>query len=289
MVPSSRKTSESMPCLQEEKVEIKLVTYLNEHWYKIFEGDQEFHIASVTTKLGIERKQFLERWRGEVGNKNADEKMYESQQKGKRIHHALHVYLSGGTVLYHPYEFSVYTDLEIEEIKSKSPLFFILKNQEEMIDLWKLQQWFDEVKPEIMNSELTVFDISEDMAGTLDLAIKIKEGVYFGGALEIPKTGLYIGDLKTGAQIDDSAWSQMAVYAFCYEKMGLGEVDGVLTFHTQGKAKKAIPGLSTPLKMKVELPFYLDIYKNLASVWKARNPNAGPKIFKFPSLIKRTA
>lgn len=267
---------------------VSLITYLDQHWYKIESMEETHYIASVTTKLGIERKQFLERWRGDVGNKIADEKMYESQHRGKRIHHALHVYLNGGTVLYHPYEYSIYSDKEIEEIKEKSPMFFILKNQDEMIDLWKIQQWFDEVKPEIFNSELIVYDITSDEAGTLDLAIYIKEGLYFGGALEIPKTGIYIVDLKTGSQIEESAWSQMAVYSHCYETMKIGSPVGVMIFHTQGKNKKGIPGLSTPIKLKDELPHYYDIYKHLAAVWTSRNPNAGPKVFQFPSLIKRS-
>ncbi len=268
---------------------ITLVNYLDQHWYKVFDKEnKEHYIASVTTKLGIEKKQFLERWRGDVTNKVADEKVYESQQRGKRIHHALHVYLMGGTVIYHPYEYSIYDDKQIDEIKSNSPLFFMLKNQEEMIELWKLKQWFDAIKPEILHSEISVYDIEEDMAGTLDVSIGLQEGSYLNGTLDIPKTGIYICDLKTGAAIDESAWSQMSVYARCHEKMGLGIVEGVLTFHTQGKSKKGIPGLSTPLKSKEELPFYLDIYKNLASVWKARNPNAGPRIFQFPSLIQRS-
>ena len=274
------------------QTEIKLINYLNDHWYLIQEDiNQPIHaIASVTTKLGIERKQFLERWRGEVGNKNADEKMYESQQKGKRIHHAFFVYLNGGTVIYQPWEHPVYSDEDIEKIKAESPMFFMLKNQDEMIDLWKLQKFEQIVKPEIIATERIVYSIPDNEAGTLDFAFKIKKGVYpVNGSkgLNIPETGIYIGDLKTGNQVDEGAYSQISVYAKCFSSLFDSPVAGGIILHTSSKNRGGIEGLGALVKTSKELREYYQIYKSLASVWKARNPNAGPKVMKFPSLIKK--
>lgn len=271
--------------------EIIMAEWFNEHWYKITKKSVDHFIASVTTKLSVENKPNLSKWRGDIGNREADTRMYEASERGKRIHAALHIYLLGGAVIYNPWNRPVYTEDQIKKIADESNgLFIVLKDQGEMLDVWKLQRFFEIVKPEILHSELIVYSIDRNIAGTLDIALKIEQGSYpVNGSkdLIIPETGIYIADLKTGKTVEDSVWRQIAPYASCFEEMGLGDVAGGLILHTGATTKTGIKGFSVKLATRDELDPYLDDYFSLAHIWERNNKNAAPEIFSFPTLIRK--
>lgn len=277
------------------KPEIKItqVDWFDDRFYRFdLSKDEVRYIASVTTRLGIERKWALEQWRGLVGNQQADFKMYEASERGKRIHWAWGIYLNGGTILYQNYQAPIYTEEQIETIKKETlGNYFILKNQDEMNQLYKLQRFYETVKPKVLHTELTVYDLEgTGIAGTLDDAFYIEKGTYFvsgSKGLVIPVSGIYIADLKSGNFIDDAVWNQISPYAYCYEKMGYGEVVGGLCIHTGASTKGGIPGLAVKLRTREEMAKDFSIYKMIASLWDERNPDAGPQIKQFPSLIKR--
>lgn len=270
-----------------------MASYFDEHWYKVTQNSVAHYIASVTTKLDVERKYAIEIWRGNLGNREADIKMHDASERGKRIHYALSLYLTGGIVLYNPWNAPIYTDEQIAEMKeSVNGLLIVLRNQDEMLDVWKLQRFFEIVKPEVCYSEKIVYSIEKDIAGTLDVAMEIKAGSYpVNGSkpLIIPKTGLYIADLKTGKTVEESFFRQLAPYSYAFEEMGLGKPEGALILHTGATTKSAIPGFSVKICSREALPSYLDDYFHLAAIWKRNNPNAGPDIFDFPSKIQRRA
>ena len=272
--------------------EIIYANWFDERFYRIKKNSEEHYIASVTTKLGVERKFHLERWIGEVGWERAQSIKYESSERGKRIHFALSTYLTGGTVIFNDWRSPLYTDNDIKEMQ-KEGFVFVLKDQGEMLDIWKLQQFFDLVKPKILHSEKIVYSIERDIAGTLDIAMEIEKGVYVSGSgknstvVDIPETGVYIADLKTGKTVEDSVWRQLAPYALSYEEMGLGSPSGCLVLHSGATTEGGIPGLSVKLATRDELPPYLEDYEHLAAIWKRNNPNKGPVVFKFPSKIKK--
>lgn len=276
-----------------EENNVVMAEWFDEHWYKIKKEKEDHYIASVTTKLDIERKYALEKWRGDVGNREADLISHDASNRGKRIHRALQIYLLGGAVIYNPVNNPIYREEDIQAIQAKSNgMIAILRDQGEMNDVWKLQKFFDILKPNVLFSEKIVFDIGLDIAGTADVVFKLKAGMYPVNSqpLEIPQAGLYIADLKTGKVVDDSAWCQMAAYTAAYEAMKLGTIEGCLILHTgsTNKAKNGIPGFNAKIMMKGELKSYLEDYFHLAAVWKRRNPNAGPMIFQFPTLIQRS-
>lgn len=271
--------------------EVQSISYFDERFYRIQIAGISHFMASVTTKLSIESKYALNQWRGLVGNREADLRMYEASNRGKRIHHAWNVFILGGVILYNPWESPIYTEAQIKEMQVKE-MVFVLKDQGEMVDLWKLQQFYEILTPKILESELIVYSIEDEIAGTLDNTFLIEEGRYkVNGSrdLIIPKTGIYVCDLKTGKTIDDSYWNQLAAYKCAYEKMKDVSVEGCLIFHTGATTKSGIPGFATPFKTKEQMKDekHLETFFDISRVWKARNPNAGPIAFKFPSLIKR--
>lgn len=274
-----------------ENTEIKTAMWFDERGYSIkFKDGMSWHQASVTTKLGIEDKPFLYKWYAELGWDQARKKLNEAGERGKRIHYAVFIYLMGGIVIYNPWQIPNYTEEEIESFKKENPYFMVLSNQDEMLALWKIQKFFDAVKPEIVKLEETVWNMEYGIAGTLDMALTIEKGTYdVNGAkgLVIPETGVYIADLKTGSMISDSAWAQIAAYQKAFEGLSGLETKGGLVLHTSSSNKKGIEGLASVLKTSDELKSDFQIFKSLSYVWDQRNPGFTLKAFNFPTLIQR--
>jgi len=271
--------------------QINSVLYFDERGYRItFKDGGTWEQASVTTKLAIEEKPFLLKWYANLGWDEARKQLHESGDRGKRIHFALYCYLMNGVVVYNPWQVPNYTDDEIEKLKNDHPFFMVLKNQDEMIALWKLQQFFEKVNPKIIDTERTVWSQKHGIAGTLDMALEIEKGTYdVNGSrgLMIPETGIYIGDLKTGSTIADSAWAQIAAYQVAWEERTGLKSKGGLVLHTSSGNKSGIEGLATPMKTSEELEPHFEFFKHASAMWNFRNPGFTLKAFSFPTLIQR--
>ena len=273
-------------------MEIKLVEWFNEHWYKIItetdDKPETIYIPSVTTKLGIIAKPFLAKWRGDVGNREADLRVFEAQQKGIRTHHGWYTLTTGGKVAYQPFQRPNYTEQEMAGmLEETAGNLAVVRYQDEMYDLWKLQRWLEIVKPEIVGSEIITYSLENKDAGTADNLMRLNAGKYsINGSkpLELPE-GLYVVDLKTGASVDESAFMQTACYANNIKEMGLGECVGTLILHTGAKTRSAIEGLSTLYRSKEQMAEDYQTYRLASALWERKNADAKPDLFEFPALL----
>jgi len=277
---------------ENKKLEIKLVEWFDDHWYKIiYEVDGKEtteYIPSVTTKLGVIAKPFLARWRGDVGNREADMRVFESQERGTRIHHAWYTMATKGCVVYQPPRHPNFNPEELKALDDEySGNVALMRYQDEMYDLCKLRAWVELVDPVFMHSELTVYSLTQKDAGTVDNVIRIKEGEYpVNGRkpLLLPE-GLYVADLKSGKTVDLDAYMQTAAYAKCVEEMGLGEVMGTLILHTGAKTKTGIEGLATLYRNKEQMAQDYEDYRLASALWERKNADAKPKVFEFPAML----
>jgi len=271
--------------------EIKTALFFDERGYRIkFKDGVVYEQASVTTQLGIEEKPFLNRWYAELGWDQARKKLHESGERGKRIHYALFIYTMGGIVLYNNPQIPTYTEEQVKEYQRMNPYFCVLQNQDEMLAMVKLQKFFDLVNPKILDSERTVWSMEHGIAGTLDMVLEIEKGTYdVNGSkkLVIPETGAYIADLKTGNQISESAWAQIAAYKVAWEGLSGLKSKGGLVLHTSSTVKSGIEGFAAPLKTSEELEPHFQFFKHASAMWEFRNPNFTLKAFSFPTLIQR--
>jgi len=271
------------------KPEVKQVQFFDDHFYRIDFGDNNvLYYPSVTTKLQAENKPFLARWRGDIGNREADRRMAEASDRGSRIHYGWYLMTTGGTVLYNPYLRPNFSKEEIAEIESETNGILILENQDEMYDIYKLEQWHKIVKPKVEASELIVCSSDHDEAGQLDKLMYIKKGKYkISGVTElfIPE-GLYVVDLKTGKSMPDNAFMQISAYASCYMEMTKEKVKGGIVIHTGAKTKTGIAGLATYVKMADQLKKDYEKYRAVAKLYELNFADKQPKIFEFPSLIR---
>jgi hypothetical protein len=270
------------------KPEVQLVEWFNEHWYKVIRNGETDFYASTTTKLGIMDKPNIARWRGDLGNREADLRMYEAGQRGTRIHWAWATALEGGAVIYDPWQRPIYTKEQIADLESRYKKVAILRTQDEMFQVVKLQKQFNILKPEVLAVELTVVDHNQRDAGTIDAIYKIKAGSYMiaGAKPLVLEGGIYINDLKTGNYVDDNTWLQLSDYGFMAKhSIGL-DIAGALITHTSAKTKGGIAGLTT-LFRPAETLLGIDYtdFRHAAALWDREHAEDRPEEYQFPSLV----
>jgi len=288
-IAGGRGESESEEAMSDVKqVTATMVEWFDDHWYKIVKDGQTNYYPSVTTKLGIVAKPFLAQWRGDIGNREADMRLFESQQRGTRIHAAWEVLTLGGLVVYNPIQRPLFIPEQIKEFQEQyDGLVEVVKYQDEMFQLVKLKTFLDVVKPKIVASETIVYSETFRDAGTVDNVMEIEEGVYAVNGrekLKLPK-GLYIVDLKTGKTLDDNAYMQTAAYKNAWEEMGKGTIKGTLILHTGSTNKTGIPGLGVPYRDSRECQKDFEDFRNVSSLWERKNAETRPTTFEFPSLL----
>lgn len=269
--------------------EIKMIQYFDEHFYRRIihmetSEDQVKWYPSVTTKLGIVEKYGLDRWRGDIGNREADIRLGESQNRGSRIHKAWQVYQNDGSIGFWRWQ--------IDEVKPEAD--FILQDQGEYLDFLKLHSFTEIVKPEFLATEFILYSDKYGEAGTCDNILGIKKGSYMisGSKSLVLEGGTYIADLKSGKEVYDEAFMQEASYIAMYNEMGLnkiwGDMKGALTLHTNAKTRGGIVGFSATLRTIPELREDFEDFRAVSKVWERKNKNAAPKDFTFPQVIRRT-
>ena len=268
--------------------EITLIEWFDDHFYKVTEDEKTYYIPSVTTKLGIIRKEGLERWRGDVTNREADLRLYDAQQRGKRIHWAWETVQLGGVVIYDPWQGPQFSAEQVGELKKQHGAVATLRTQDEMAQLHKLQRMFKVLKPQIIAVEKKVYDLENKDAGTIDGVYWIDGGEYLiaGKKPLVLETGIYIADLKSGNFMDDNVWLQIAPYAKMFESMVEWQVAGGLVFHTGAKTKSGIEGLNTlfrPRKDLLERDY--GHYRHAAALWERDHEDDQPKQYAFPNII----
>lgn len=260
---------------------VEMIQYFDDHWYKVKIEDNDIrYFASVTTKLGIERKPFLEKWRGDLGNREADYKMKQSQERGSKIHAAWEAMQNGKEIIYDKNIF-FYEDDNVFKVNS----------QDEMMACYKLQQCFEIIRPEILDVETIVYSLNHSYAGTIDSVWKINEGEYQLGGYKPTyiRGGVYVVDLKTGKSVSNSAYEQVSAYSKALIEMNKYEaIEGTIILHTEAKTKRGIPGFQAILRDKAQYESDFQDFLLINALYDRRNAGKGPEIAKFPSNIKLT-
>lgn len=267
-----------------------VVEYFDERFYKRLKADGTTdYYPSVTTKLGVVEKPFLARWRGDVGNREADMRVFEASERGSRIHHAWYIINQGGVAIYNPPKRPNFTDADTADLMQQyEGKVVVVRYQDEMLDIWKLKRLTELMPFKVIASEATVYSDTYREAGTVDNVLKIEAGEYpVNGRKPLALAGgLYIADLKTGSAFDDNYYMQMASYANMWEETYGEKVAGTIGIHTGAKTKTGIPGLAIYHRNEEEWRADFKDFRAVSSVWEIKHREDRPQLFDFPALIK---
>lgn len=277
--------------------DIKRVEYWDSRYYQVTyndkkEGEVKKYFPSVTEILGGGYpKDFIAKWRGDVGNERADQIVREAFALGSFVHFGAEIIGQGGAVIYNPLVNPIYTDDEIKQFIEKYKRICICRTQREFVQLHRIWQFFDALKPTYIETEQTVFSIKHEYAGTLDLVLEVPEGEYAiaGSKPLYLEKGLYLCDYKTGKGTDYSNHMQMAAYVKAVIEgvpTAAKNFKGGLLLHTNAElVKNGIEGFkATHLNMEeIEDAFqdFLHVYK----VYQIKKPTPDPKRFSMPSIL----
>jgi len=249
----------------------------------------EVYLPSVSTILGkVMNKEFLARWRGDVGNERADKIIDAALNKGSNIHNAIDLLCNGTIIIYQNLKSSNISTKEIKAFqrKVKRPVM-ILHDQAEMIQVTRFKRLIDMIGPEIVSTEQNVFSLDRAYAGTLDQVWNIQEGTHLINTGKI-KTfipgGLYIIDFKTGKGYDEfSTYLQMAAY---YKAHHLNDVIiGALGIHLNSDTKSGIEGVKVYQLNKDQLDNYYEQFTTYQRIFNY-DVDLIPKRYDFPAIIQ---
>lgn len=250
--------------------------------------DNLIYLPSVTSILSTAPKEWLGRWRGQVGNWEADRIMNDAMNKGSRIHNAVSEMLRGVIIILNSTKMPEYSAEQINNIAQESNKgVLILSEQQEMLEVWRLKKFFDIVKPKVIASEMTVYSETYGYAGTLDMLWYIEAGKYDLGDkvfFEVAESGNYVLDLKTGGEDDANYPEQLSAYCRAVTECDV-ECKGAMIVYTNSKTKKGIEGLKIEQFNLDELRYHFDGFINQYKIWIKKAPKQ-PKIFDLPTVLR---
>ena len=268
---------------------LKRTKQISDYEYTVLNDGKTIFLPSSTTILGSAPKEWLAKWRGQVGNWEADRIMNEAMDKGSRIHHTFANLINGTIVLFNNPKAPTYTQEQISQIAVENKAgVIVVQDQQEMLELWRLKQFFDILKPKVVATEMTVVNERYGYAGTLDHLWHIEKGVYDLGdkvKYEFPETGLYILDIKTGGEDKINYPEQLASYYSAVIEQPETNIKGAVLLYSNSGNVKGIQGFKLDLLTPAVLEYHFQGFIYQYNVW-LKKANKSPKVFDLPSLLR---
>lgn len=259
---------------------------LPESYIKRNETELIAYLPSVTTIIPSPN---LERWRGDVGNVNADRISYIAKTKGSIIHNAIDSMVNGATVIYQNLKIKNISDIEIKAYsKTTKKKVVILHEQEEMIQIARYTNLIRTLNATIVESEQVVTNIIGGYAGTLDQVWYLPGGEFQINSdrkvsRSIIEPGFYIVDFKTGKGYDaDSTFEQLSALHGAHHRKE--SMQGVIGVHLNNDNKSGIQGVKLYIKMKDELQPYIDQFHRDRDTFYFKK-QVFPSLFEFSQII----
>lgn len=275
---------------------VKRVNWYDERFYQLeFTDNRTEFYPSSTNILGLYPNDFLPRWRGDVGNREADARMNDAARRGTRIHNAVNIYVRGGVVLYEPDRY------EDEELKAqnrtiiaqcliKNIPYTVLHEQVEMMQATRFMEWFEALKgATVEGAELIVYSVQHRYAGTLDILLHLpKDGSYKlwrNTATEL-LAGLYVVDLKTGRMAEEH-YLQTGSYAHAVEESLLRDVRGTIIVNPSADPEEDGSGAATHVRIGEQWKEDFEDFLRMRRIYEREYGERTPKLGSFPVLLMR--
>ncbi len=246
-------------------------------FYSIPSTSEKIFYPSVTTILKTYFQSYLARWRGELGNQEADRLFIEAGEKGTLVHELFSDLVNGLTLHYK----TTYDNSIPNKIIHDDYIF---------VQLYKLQQFFEIVKPKIILNEAMLYSNKYKYAGTLDLLLKVEGGTFLinGRNPVTIKSGIYLADIKTANNIFPNYHWQTAAYAKAtIERKLVRSITGTMILHTKSKVKNGIEGFSCIVRDKKQMQEDFKNFLKVKSIYDIDAPQE-PAVYQFPNSLNIT-
>lgn len=292
--------------MKKDEINYRVVSTFDQRFYYIEKNGVGKYCDSITHTLGqVRRKPYLDRLRGERGNFEMDNIIDAALAKGSNEHLAFDTLLRGGVVVFNDNKKPAYTPEEIDSLKTKHKHWCILRNDFEMLEVYRMVLFYKMINPKILASEMTLFDYDRGVAGTCDSIWMIEGGDYelkitpdlladvtgrdaikqlLSGIakpdiITLPK-GKVVIDWKTGKGFDADEYSMQIS-----EYIEMAEADaGMIVWTNNQQKKKGIPGLSVLVVTKEESKEYhkdfMDIHRHFVRYYRSE-----PTVYDIPTII----
>jgi hypothetical protein len=219
------------------------------------------YYPSVTYVLGYYPKgKFFENWLKQVGFAS-DYIVKKAAEEGTQVHELCEIYLNG------------------EELK-----FLDDKGRPQYNpDVWQMflrfVEFWETIKPTLIETEVHLFSDVLKVAGTCDLIIEINGE-------------LWLLDLKTSNQLQLTYELQTAVYGQCYEECFGRKIDryGILWLKSskRGSKKDKMQGKGWEVVESTRtFEENIDIFKTVKRLFDLENPTHSPVFTEFRTIAKR--
>lgn len=255
----------------------------NKNHIHITDTEKAIYFPSVTTILGVQPMPFLAKWRGDIGNREADMRIREAQDRGSFIHDLCAKLAMGKTIIYRNDKLDFPTYENINGMGEIGKDIFLCYSQEVMAQVVRFNRLLEILNPKIIDIEKTIINLTDMFyAGTIDYIMDLEEGDYqiTSKKTEHIEAGRYIVDLKTGNQCDKHHLIQTSAYSRAY-----GEVKGNIIIHTNSDNKTGIQGVK--LFVETDLEPYFEQFKNYYRTFQFLNKDIKPKMYEIPYILKR--
>ena len=222
----------------------------DERFYQKILDEKRFYAPSVTYVLGSVYPQDygLTQWRGDVGNKRADEILEETSEDGSFVHDAIDKMIKG------------------EKITSEtiSGRFSPRRSLKVKRCITAFLDWVDEFKPQFVSSEYIIWHPELNYAGTVD-------------AKCIINGQLYIIDFKTSKSIHQTHKLQVTAYVAADDPTAIPAL-----LHLGNTTKRGYSFLEIDLDDRKKFWSHFSI---ALKMFNTLNPNAQPTSETFPEYF----
>ena len=239
-------------------IELNRVSFLDERFYAIVDGDKTIFYPSVTSVLSLYPKgPAFDQWVRDMGN-SADEVARRAAESGSKVHNAIERLIKGEEIVWNDSEFNLI----------------------EWQGILKYVEFNERFKPNIIASETVVYSMEYKYAGQLDIVCEIDNV-------------RWLIDLKFGNAIYETYWFQLAAYKEAWLELHPDlQIDEVgimwLKAHTRTDGKSGtILGKGWQLVSPKESHERLfEMFRKTLDIYYYQNPNAAPKNVILPFKVK---
>lgn len=236
--------------------ELKQITINDRRFYEREKGK---YYPSVSFILKYNYKgEYFDSWLKDTGH-NSDFIAQKAAEEGTEVHKAIEDMLINKKKL---------VWINSDGYMNYSPLIWRM--------IVKFQNFWKQINPELIHSEILTLSDEYKYAGTADLIIKIKDEVW-------------LVDIKTSNNIQDNYYYQLAAYKHSLSENGI-KVDrtGILWLKskTRKESKDKIQGKGWAL-LESENGYTSDFssFLTIYDLFKLNNKDSEPEIYKFPNEV----